>query len=307
MLAYLLRRLVQVIVVFWAVATAVFVTVDYIGNPASLQLPPDATQDQIRALSHQLHLDDPLPIRYWRFLTGLLHGNLGTSSWTGTGVTGSIVHYFPPTFLLALVTVLIALVLGIGLGTLAGIFPESIVDRFVSFIAYVGVAFPEFWLGLLLIAFLAVKIRAFPTSGYGGPAFFVLPVLTLLARPVGRFAETIRVSLRSELGKDYIFLASAMGLRPRTVVGRHALRNSLLGVLTLAGDELAVLVAGSVAVEVIFAWPGTGYLSYQAINQRDPALIVGIVLAVCAVVLILNLVLDLVYRALDPRIGLTAK
>jgi ABC-type dipeptide/oligopeptide/nickel transport system permease component len=307
MFAYLLRRLVQVIVVFWAVATAVFITVDYIGNPASLMLPPDATQDQIKALSHQLHLDDPLPVRYWHFLTGLLHGNLGTSSWTGTGVTGSVAHYFPPTFLLALVTVLIALVLGIGLGTLAGIFPESIVDRFVSFISYVGVAFPEFWLGLLLIAFLAVKVRAFPTSGYGGPAFFVLPVITLLARPIGRFAETTRVSLRSELGKDYVFLVSAMGLKPRTVVGRHALRNSLLAVLTLAGDELAVLVAGSVAVEVIFAWPGTGYLSYQAINQRDPALIVGIVLAVCAVVLILNFVLDLVYRVLDPRIGLTAK
>lgn len=176
-----------------------------------------------------------------------------------------------------------------------------------SFASYVGVAFPEFWLGLLLIAFLAVDIRAFPTSGYGGPAYFVLPVLTLLARPIGRFAETTRVSLRSELGKDYVYLASAMGLKPRTVVTRHALRNSLLAVLTLAGDELAVLVAGSVAVEVIFAWPGTGNLSFQAINRRDPALIVGIVLAVCAIVLVLNFVLDLVYRALDPRIGLTSR
>lgn len=306
MVAYLIRRLVQIVVVFWAVATVVFVAVDYIGNPASLMLPPDATQEQINQLSHQLHLDAPLLTRYWQFLDGLVHGNMGQSTWTNAGVTTTVAHYFPPTFLLALVTVVIALAVGVGLGTVAGIFPDSPVDKLVSVISYVGVAFPEFWLGLLLIAFLAVDVRAFPTSGYGGPAFFVLPVITLLARPVGRFAETTRVSLRTELGKDYVYLASAMGLKASTVVGKHALRNSLLAVITLAGDELAVLAAGSVAVEVIFAWPGTGYLSYQAVNQRDPALIVGIVLVVCAVVLILNFVLDLMYRALDPRISLSA-
>jgi peptide/nickel transport system permease protein len=307
MVAYLIRRLAQMVVVFWAVATVVFVTVEYIGNPASLMLPPDATQAQINQLSGQLHLNAPLPTRYWQFLVGMVHGNLGQSTSTSTGVTSTVAHYFPPTFLLALVTVVIALAVGIGLGTLAGIFPDSPVDKLVSLVSYVGVAFPEFWLGLLLIAFLAVDVHAFPTSGYGGPAFFVLPVITLLARPIGRFAETTRVSLRNELGKDYVYLASAMGLKPSTVVGRHALRNSLLAVITLAGDEFAVLVGGSVAVEVIFAWPGTGYLSYQAITQRDPALIVGIVLAVCAVVLILNFLLDLVYRALDPRVGLSAR
>lgn len=305
MVQFLVRRVLQAIVVLWAVATAVFFLINFVGNPAALMLPEDASPQQVAQLSHQLGFDVPIIARYGAFLLGILHGDLGQSVWTNTSVTGLVVQYFPPTFFLAIITVVIALAIGVGLGVVAAVSPDSVPDRIVTVIAYVGVAFPEFWLGLLLIALFAVTLGLLPTSGYGGPQYFVLPVITLLARPIGRFAETTRVSLRSELSKDYVYTALSLGLRRGTVIVRQALRNSLLSVLTLAGDEVAILVAGSIGVEVIFAWPGTGFLSYQAIQRRDPALVIGIVLAVCVVVLLINIITDLVYRILDPRINLS--
>jgi peptide/nickel transport system permease protein len=149
-----------------------------------------------------------------------------------------------------------------------------------------------------------VQVRLFPTSGYGGVAFFVLPVAAVMTRPVGRLVQTTRESLREELTKEYIVTGLAKGLPAITVLVRHALRNALTSVITLGGDELAALVAGAAAVEVIFAWPGTGFLSVQAIERRDTNLVLGIVLVVAAFVIVLNILIDIAYKVIDRRIEL---
>ena len=304
MVMFLLRRVFQAIWVLWGVATIVFLLMRVLGNPAALMLPEGASPEEVAATSEKLGFNDPLIEQYGRYLGGLLKGDLGTSVWTGQPVLDTIFKYFPPTLYLALISLLLSLVVGIVLGTIAGARPGSIADRVVTVIAYLGISAPEFWVGILLIELFAVQVRLFPTSGYGGVAFFVLPVAAVMTRPVGRLAQTTRESLREELTKEYIVTGLAKGLPAITVLVRHALRNALTSVITLGGDELAALVAGAAAVEVIFAWPGTGFLSVQAIERRDTNLVLGIVLVVAAFVIVLNILIDIAYKVIDRRIEL---
>ena len=304
MVTFLLKRLFQAVWVLWGVATLVFLLMRLLGNPAALMLPEGASSAEIAETSERLGFNDPLIEQYGRYLAGLLRGDFGVSVWTNQPVLQTIMEHFPPTLLLALISLLLSLVIGVLLGVIAAARPGSIADRVVTVIAYLGISAPEFWVGILLIDFFAVHLRVLPTSGYGGIAFFVLPVATVMTRPVGRLAQTTRESLREELGKEYVVTGLAKGLPPFAVLTRHALRNALTSVITLGGDELAALVAGAAAVEMVFAWPGTGFLSVGAIERRDTQLVIGIVLVVALFVIVLNLLIDIAYTVIDRRIEL---
>lgn len=302
MLRFILRRLLQAIVVMWAVATIVFLLVNVIGTPASLMLPIDATPTEVQELSEELGFEDPIHEQYFRYLGGLLSGDFGTSLWLTDDVTAVILDFLAPTLALAGVTMALTMLIGPALGTLAAARQGSFVDKIVVALSFISVSLPEFWLGLLLIAYIAVDLGVLPTSGFGGPQYYVLPVLTLLARPVGRLAQTTKISLLEELSKPHIVTALAKGLSRRRVLIRHGLRNSLLSVVTLAGDEVAQLVAGAVVVETVFGWPGVGLLSIRALENRDPELVVGIALMVSAFVVSINFIVDVMYGLLDPRV-----
>ncbi|HWB36799.1 MAG TPA: ABC transporter permease [Rugosimonospora sp.] len=299
---YALRRLLHMAGVVWAVATIVFFLVNVIGNPAALMLPPDATQEQVDQLTHDLGLDRPLLERYWDYISGLAHGNFGESLWLHEPVLKAIGTALVPSLALTSVTMLVTFFLAVLLGTLAAARQNGIVDKIVSGVAFVAVSVPDFWVGLLLVAAFAVRLRWVPTSGYGAAAYFVLPVLTLMTRPLGRILSTTRSSLIEELGHEHIATALAKGLARPLVLVRHGLRNSLITSITLTGDEVANLIGGAVVVETIFAWPGMGRLSLQAIQNRDLNLVIGLTVVTALFVLVTNLLLEMSYRFLDPRI-----
>lgn len=273
-----------------------------IGDPARLILPEGATRQDIDALRHELGLTDPILEQYGRFLVNASQGDFGESTWTRLPVMELVIDAVPKTLLLAGITMLLAVVVSLSLAIWAATSKRVLVNRIIMSFSFASVSLPEFWFGLILISFLAVRLSLFPTSGYGTWQHMVLPVLTLMIRPVGRLAHTTRRALMEAMRQDYVLTAHAKGLSRRLVLRRHALRNSMLSVITLAGDELANLVAGAVVVETIFAWPGVGNLTIQAIQQRDPFLVVGIVVVVSALVLLLNLAADILYAFADPRV-----
>ena len=298
------RRLRASVVVLWVIATIVFLVSRLIGDPARLTLPVSAPPEQIQALRQELGLADPFVQQYGRFLRGVLNGDLGTSTLMGEPVTTIIVRAIPKTLLLAGVTIALALIVAVVLAVWAVHSKSRIVGGFVSLISFVSVSVPEFWLALVLISLLAVEWGLLPTAGSQGWESIILPVATLIAGTIGRLAHVTRRSLIEAMGQDYALHALGDGLPWGTAVRRHALPNSLLSLLTVAGDELARLVAGSVVVETIFAWPGIGYLAVTAIRHRDPYLLVGIVLVVTMLVVLINLLIDLLYAAVDPRVRL---
>jgi peptide/nickel transport system permease protein len=295
------KRLLQAIAVLWGIATIVFFLMRVIGNQAQLELPIDATPKQVHALEVSLGLTKPLLSQYGHFLSGLLHGSVGESTWLQVPAMQAALQAFPYTLLLAAVTMAVAVVAGIGLGTIAAIRPRSIASSLVGALSYAGISLPDFWVGLVLIAVFSVSLGILPTSGFSGPQYLILPVITLLARPVGRIAQTSRLALADELSKQYVVAARARGVGSTAAVVRHALRNSLQAVIVLTADEAASLVAGAVVVETVFAWPGAARLSIEAIDNRDPNLVTAIVLLVSALVLIINLLVDLSYSVIDPK------
>ena len=302
MVMLLIRRLLHAVGVIWAVATIVFILTNGIGNAAALMLSPDASQEQVDELSAALGFDEPLYLRYFAYIGDLLRGDFGMSTWFRVDVGSVIIEHLLKTMALGGVTIVFAFAVGTILGAIAAARPDGKVDRFVSGFSYVAISMPEFWLGLVLIAIIAVQLGWLPTSGYGNPAHFVLPVLTLMARPAGRIALTVRSSVIEELTHEHIATALAKGVPRRTVLVRHGLRNSFLTAITIAGDEVASIIGGAVVVETIFAWPGVGLLSFQAIINRDLPLVVGLAVTTAAFVLVANLILELLYGLLDPRI-----
>lgn len=297
-----LGRLVHMVGVIWAVATIVFFLVNVIGNPAALMLPPDATQAQVDALTHSLGLDRPILVQYWDYISQLATGQFGNSIWRHAPVLTAIRSALLPSLALMATTLVITFVLAVTLGALAGARPNGVVDKLASAVAFIGVSVPDFWVGLVLVAVFAVRLGWLPTSGYGAPAYFVLPVITLMTRPLGRILSTTRSSLIEELGRDHITTALSKGVPRPLVLVRHGLRNSLITSITLAADEVPMLIGGCVVVETIFAWPGVGQMTLQAIQHRDLTLVTGMTVVTAVIVLVTNFVLEVAYSFLDPRI-----
>lgn len=283
----------------------VFFVTHMLGDPARLMLRPEATEEQVQALRDTLGLNDPLYVQFWRYISNLAQGDFGDSIWQRVPALPIVLDRVPATLYLAGVTLLIAFPLAIILGVISAVRPRSIADRIVTVISLTGVSTADFWLGLMLILFFAVQLGWLPTSGYGGVDYVILPALALAMRPMGRISQVVRSAMLDEMSKPYMITARAKGLRERVVVMSHALKNAFIPVVTLLGDEASVMLNGAVVIETLFGWPGIGILLIQAIERRDLPLIEASVLTIAVMIVTVNLLVDLAYTIIDPRVRYT--
>ena len=299
---YLIRRIFHSVFILLGLIIVVFFVTHLLGDPARLMLRPEATEEQVQALRESLGLDDPLHVQFGRYMSNILQGDFGDSLWQRVPALPIVIDRIPATLYLAGVTLLIAFPVALLLGILSAIRPRSIADRIVTVVSLSGVSTADFWLGLMLILLFAVQLGWLPTSGYGGPEYVVLPAIALAVRPIGRISQVVRSAMLDEMSKGYITTARAKGLRQRTVILTHTLKNAAVPVITLAGDEASVMLNGAVVIETLFGWPGVGILLIQAIERRDLPLIEASVIAIALMIVTVNLVIDLAYTFLDPRV-----
>jgi peptide/nickel transport system permease protein len=303
MLRYLIRRLLLTLPVLLGVATLVFSLIHLVpGDPAQSMLGEAAAPQEVAALRHRLGLDQPLLVQYGHFLSGLAHGDLGTSLRYGTAVTGEIAARVPRTAELAAAAMAVAICLALPLGIVAAVYRDTVVDHAAMTVALAGISMPNFWLGPLLAILFAVKLGWLPVSGTGGWTHLVLPAVTLGAALAAILARMTRASLLEELRELYVLAARARGVSRARAVLRHAFRNSLIPIVTIIGLQLGAVLTGTIITETIFAWPGVGRLLIQAINFRDYPLVQGCILFISITYVGMNLLTDLVYGWLDPRI-----
>jgi peptide/nickel transport system permease protein len=309
---YIVRRILSLLPVWLGISLLAFALANLApGDPAQMillrqtgELP---TEEEVARLREQLGLDDPFPVRYVRWLADAARGDLGTSFRTGEPVLTALVDRFPATLQLALAALLIGLLVGIPLGVLSAVRRDSPLDHASRIGVLLGASIPNFWLGYLLILLFAVALGWLPVAGAGTWQHLVLPALTLGAGGAAGITRLTRATVLEELATDYVRTARAKGLPERLVVARHALRNALNPVLTLSGLRFAGLLAGAVVVETVFAWPGIGSFVVDSIYDRDYPTIQGFVIFTGTVFLMLNLLVDLGYAWLDPRVRLTGQ
>ena len=303
MIRYLVRRLLLTIPVILGVATLVFALIHLVpGDPAQAMLGEAAPQADVLKLRHTLGLDQPLLTQYRTYLTGLLHGDLGTSFRYNAPVTTQIRDKFPNTATLALAAMLFAILFAIPLGILAAVFRGTAIDHLAMTVALAGISMPNFWLGPLLAILFAVRLGWLPVSGTGGLSHLILPAVTLGAALSAILARMTRASVLEELRELYVLAARARGLSGARAVVRHAFRNSLIPIVTIVGLQFGAVLTGTIITETIFAWPGIGRLLIQAISFRDYPLVQGCILFISITYVAMNLLTDLTYGLLDPRI-----
>ena len=317
-MGYLARRFLHSVLLLLVTVSFVFLAGRSIGDPALNILGVNATEQALDTLRRNIGLDDPLPVQYLRFLGDVLQGDFGVSYRFGFSVMPAealrdglgkpvlplVLDRLPATFLLAGVAMAIAFTLAIVMGTAAAMRPRSAVDRFVTVLSLAGVSVVQFWLGLMLIVFFGVNLGWFPTTGYGGLEFVILPALTLAARPMGRIAQVVRSAMLDELAKPYVTAARAKGASESRIVRIHALKNAAIPVATITGDELSALLTGAILVETVFAWPGIGLLLIDSLNRGDLPMVQAGIFVVAALVITVNFLVDVAYTLLDPRIDL---
>jgi ABC-type dipeptide/oligopeptide/nickel transport system permease component len=302
-LRYLVRRLLLTIPVLLGVATLVFALIHLVpGDPAQSMLGEGASPEEVRQLRHALGLDRPLVEQYAAFMTGLARGDLGSSFRYGTPVTGEIRDRLFRTFQLALAAMFVAVLVAIPLGILAAVFRGTAVDHAAMTLALAGISMPNFWLGPLLAILFAVRLGWLPVAGTGTLAHLVLPAVTLGAALAAILARMTRASVLEELRELYVLAARARGASRARAVLRHAFRNSLIPVVTIIGLQFGAVLTGTIITETIFAWPGVGRLLIQAINFRDYPLVQGCILFISFTYVMMNLLTDITYGFLDPRI-----
>jgi peptide/nickel transport system permease protein len=302
-LRFLARRLVLTIPVLFGVATLVFSLIHLIpGDPARAMLGEAATQEDVDQLRTRLGLDRPLLDQYGSFLRGLATGDLGTSLRTGQPVTRQILERMPATIELAAAAMLVAIAASIPLGMVAAVWRGTAIDHVATTIALSGVSIPNFWLGPLLAIVFAIELGWFPVSGRGTLAHLVLPAISLGASLAAILARMTRATLLEELREQYVQAARARGASRTRAVIRHAFRNSLIPVVTLVGLQFGAVLTGAVITETVFSWPGIGRLLIQSISFRDYPLVQGCILLIAVTYVAMNLLTDLFYGVLDPRI-----
>ncbi|HVB65185.1 MAG TPA: nickel ABC transporter permease [Nitrolancea sp.] len=304
MYAYLMRRLLSTIPVLFGVLLLVFSMLHLVpGDPVKMMLGEFQTSpEQIAKLQSQLHLNEPLPQQFGRYVWNVLHGDLGTSIRSNKPVTQEIMDNLPSTLQLALAGLLIAGVLGITLGVLAAVKQYSWLDVGSMLVALIGISMPSFWLGLLFIFAFSLRFRLFPATGGGDLKHLVLPAVTLGLGAAAIIARLTRSSMLEVMRHEYVTTARAKGIKESRVIIRHALKNALIPVVTIFGLQFGQLLAGTVVIETVFGRPGIGRLIVDAILNKDFPLVQGIVLVVAVSYVIVNLIVDLVYAFLDPRI-----
>ena len=284
------------------VSVAVFALVHLSGDPVLLMVSPDAPPDVVTTTRHALGFDRPLYEQFARYLGSALQGNLGVSLRMNRPVTALILERLPATLHLTVAALVIAVVVAIPAGIVSAVKRGTLMDRLAMAGAVAGQAVPIFWLALLLIAFFGVRLRWLPVYGSGSLAHFVLPSVSLSTIIMGRLARLVRSSMLEVLGQDYVRTARAKGVSEWRVLAVHALKNASIPIVTLLGLQFAQLLGGAVVTETIFAWPGIGRLVVEAIFNRDFPVVQGVVLVVSLIFVAVNLLVDLSYAVLDPRI-----
>lgn len=303
MVRFIVRRLILTIPVLLGVATLVFALLHLVpGDPAQVMLGESAAASDVDELRTRLGLDRPLPAQYLQFIRGVVQGDFGTSFRYGTPVFQEIAQRLPNTLQLALAAMSVAIVIAIPLGVLGALYRGRAIDQAAMTVSLVGISMPNFWLGPLLAIVFAVGLGWLPVSGIGDWRHLVLPAVTLGAALAAILARMTRASLIEELRELYVLAARARGLSQTRAVLRHALRNSLIPVVTILGLQFGAVLTGTIITETIFAWPGVGRLLIQAINFRDYPLIQGCILFIASTYVMVNLLVDLAYGWLDPRI-----
>jgi len=303
MAALLSQRLVQALGVLLGVAIITFLLLHFLpADPAALVAGRSANAQMIANVRHQLGLDLPLPLQFWRYLSGLVTGDLGRSYIQRSEVLTLIVARIPATFVLMACGIVVEVVIGLTLGVVAALRRNGFVDRMVMMLAFVGVSSPQFVVALLLLYVFAARLGWFPMSGYGTPAHVVLPALTLGLLGAGWYARMIRSAMIDVLNQDYVRTARAKGLSGARVVLRHALPNALLPIVAMIGIDIGQFMGGVVVVEAVYGWPGIGQLAWQAIQQADVPIIMGVTLVSSLAIVLGNLLADFIAPLLDPRI-----
>jgi peptide/nickel transport system permease protein len=303
MTAYVLRRLLQMIPVIFGITLIVFVLVRVSGDPVVLLLPEEATREQITQLREALGLDRSLPEQYLIYMRDLIRGDFGTSlRYSNQAALPIVLERLPATLQLTLAALLVAVVVSFPAGIIAATNRNRWPDAGATGFAVLGEAMPNFWLGIMLILVFGVQLGWLPVSGRGGIESLVLPAVTLGTALAALLTRLMRSSLLEVLNQDYVRTATAKGLRRRMVLIKHAVRNAMLAYVTVLGLQVASLMAGAVVTEQVFAWPGIGLLAIQAINSRDMAIIQAVVVVAALIVMVANLLVDVLYALIDPRI-----
>jgi peptide/nickel transport system permease protein len=305
--AYILNRVIQLVPVLWLISLIVFAVMHILpGDPAALMLAGAeggaVTPQRLDELRQEMGLNDPLIVQYGRFLGNALMGDLGTSVRFRTSVTELVLERFPSTLELAVSGLIVALVIGVPLGMIAAMRQNTWIDATAMSISYVGASMPIYFLGLVLILLFSFNLRWLPAAGSEGWVSLILPAVTLGFVSAGLISRLVRSSLIEVLGEDYIRTSRAKGLVERIVLSRHALRNALIPVVTIVGLQFGNMLAGAVVTETVFSRPGLGRLTVSAILSKDYPLVQGCVLFLATVYLLVNLLVDVAYAWLDPRI-----
>lgn len=307
MTAYLIRRLIGAIGVIFGVATISFVMVYLMpGDAARMYAGARAPEETVQRIRVLWGLDQPLPVQYVRYLGRALQGDLGESTRDKRPVLKAVIERLPATIELALAGLFVELAIGVPLGILAALRPGSWVDQLATILALIGISIPQFALGLVSLYVFGFLIPIFPLGGYGTPLHLVLPAIVLGIGGTAFYSRVLRNSVLEVTNEDYVRTAWAKGLSPKMVLFRHILRNALMPVVTLAGLDLALLLGGVVVIEAVFGWPGIGLQAWTAIRNQDTPMIMGTVLFASIAVVFLNLLVDTLYVALDPRVRLTS-
>jgi peptide/nickel transport system permease protein len=301
---YLFRRLLQSLLVLFGVSCVVFFILYLTGDPALVLLPPDASAEDVIRFREVMGFNDPFIVQYGRFLAGALRGNFGQSIRHGEPAFDLVIERMPATFELAGAGLLIALCLAIPAGIISAVRRNTLADYVATVVALLGQSMPTFWLGIMLILVFSVQFNLLPSSGRGGLQHLILPAVTLGLFTTARITRLTRSGMLEVLNQDYIRTARAKGVSNQPVVWKHALKNAAIPIVTIVGIELGTLLGGSVITETIFAWPGVGRLSVQAIYNRDYPVVQAAVFLLATTFVLVNLLVDVIYTYLDPRIRL---
>ncbi len=303
MVSYIVKRIIHIIPVLWGITLVVFLIIHATpGDPATMMLGPDATSEQIEIIRRQMGLDRPLHIQYLTWLRGVVVGDWGTSVLDDRPVLTSLLRLFPNTFELLIASMIVTVGIGLPTGILSAVKRDSLFDQAGRAGALIGICMPNFWLGLMLMLLLAYRYPILPVSGRGTMAHLILPAITLGIPGAATVTRMCRSSMLDIIGQDYIRTARAKGVSERVVIYKHALKNSLIPVITIIGLQLGFRLGGTVIVETVFAYPGIGRFAYQRLLARDLPVIMGNLLLFAGMFCLVNLIVDLVYGFVDPRI-----
>lgn len=303
MFSFILRRVFHTFLVVFFISLIVFFSIRLTGDPATVMFGAgEPTKEAIEAVTERLGLNEPLSTQYWLFLKGMVTFDFGESFRNGTAVTTLIMERAGATLALAAGGLIVAILIAFPVGILSAVYRGTFVDFFGRLFSLIGISFPNFWLGIMLVLIFSVTLNWLPASGYDGFSSLILPSVTLGLILSGILARLIRSSMLEVLNQQYISTARSKGIREWKVIILHALRNALLPTVTFLGLQLGALLGGAVIVEQVFAWPGIGRLIVDAINQRDYPVIQGGVIFLAVVMVVVNLIVDISYSFIDPRI-----